>query len=723
MSNLRSALGAPELVPGGSAGYLLDVGPRLSTHSRSCGWPRRCAAPRNAGGRGGGACGCASRPWRCSVASATERGRRRVAGAAPLPARGDPAAASPRIASRPESTSATARSWSASWRAWSPCTRCARTSGRLLITVLYRAGRQADALAAYRRLHRRLTRSWASNPAPSCACSNERSCGRTRALAALRPGGSCRARAAPRGTCPRWRRPWSAGADLADGRRWLADHRLVTLVGPAGVGKTRLAVEVAPPGRGPLGRRWLVRLDRPRQRSVSLAQHRSGAGRAAARAEAKVLDRLHAATCCSCSTAASTSPTAAVLVEPPPGSSPGGAGARDQPGRAGGRGEVVHPLAPLRDCRLRRAVHPARRQHRASFRVDASQHPAVEAVCRSLDGLPLAIELAAARQRRCRCRRSPAASTTGSRCSATPQRGTSAPAPLRAAIAWSYDLLFPDDQRGLWALACFADGAPLGGQSSRSSPRSASPWRRRWTSSAGSPTARCWTSRSARAARCATACSTASGSSASSGCARQAAAEVARGRRTRRGSRMRPPELPVACAAPARPSTCPSSGSSGPTSTPRSLGAAARSGPGLADRERLWAGPGPCSASGPTVRGGMRDAVTTAGLRAAARDRRQRTAARRRGWRRPAATSTRRPQTSTQGCASPTTSCAVWAELYLAFIRSQQGRGQDALDLLASCRAEFHQLGAGRGRRGPAGCWPPGPTSSSATPARGSSGM
>ena len=34
---------------------------------------------------------------------------------------------------------------------------------------------------------------------------------------------------------------------------------------------------------------------------------------------------------------------------------------------------------------------------------------------------------------------------------------------LEAAISWSYELLFPDDQRGLWALACFADGAPLAG--------------------------------------------------------------------------------------------------------------------------------------------------------------------------------------------------------------------------------------------------------------------
>ena len=32
---------------------------------------------------------------------------------------------------------------------------------------------------------------------------------------------------------------------------------------------------------------------------------------------------------------------------------------------------------------------------------------------------------------------------------------------LKSTIRWSYDLLFPDDQRGLWALATFAGGASL----------------------------------------------------------------------------------------------------------------------------------------------------------------------------------------------------------------------------------------------------------------------
>ena len=88
--------------------------------------------------------------------------------------------------------------------------------------------------------------------------------------------------------------------------------------------------------------------------------------------------------------------------------------------------------------------------------------PLVEQICRSLDGLPLAIELAAARTRvlpvheiarrlddRFALLRDPT--------SQLPARQTA----LRAALSWSYDLLFPDDQRGLWALATFPGGAPL----------------------------------------------------------------------------------------------------------------------------------------------------------------------------------------------------------------------------------------------------------------------
>jgi predicted ATPase len=99
---------------------------------------------------------------------------------------------------------------------------------------------------------------------------------------------------------------------------------------------------------------------------------------------------------------------------------------------------------------------------RRHFILDADTAVLVSEVCRSLDGLPLAIELAAARvrslsvrdiARRLDDRFALLADPTSPR----PQRSRA----LASAIAWSYDLLFPDDQRGLWALACFPGGASL----------------------------------------------------------------------------------------------------------------------------------------------------------------------------------------------------------------------------------------------------------------------
>ncbi len=83
-------------------------------------------------------------------------------------------------------------------------------------------------------------------------------------------------------------------------------------------------------------------------------------------------------------------------------------------------------------------------------------------LCRSLDGLPLAIELAAARTRTLTVeeitrRLDDRFSVLNDPSSRRPERRRS----LRSTIGWSYELLFPDDQRGLWALAAFAGGAPL----------------------------------------------------------------------------------------------------------------------------------------------------------------------------------------------------------------------------------------------------------------------
>ena len=103
-------------------------------------------------------------------------------------------------------------------------------------------------------------------------------------------------------------------------------------------------------------------------------------------------------------------------------------------------------------------AHEMRRQ----LVVDDDTTALVEEVCRSLDGLPLAIELAAARVRSLSF--GDIARRLDDRFALLQDPSSHRPERRRAlagAIGWSYDLLFPDDQRGLWALSCFAGSASL----------------------------------------------------------------------------------------------------------------------------------------------------------------------------------------------------------------------------------------------------------------------
>ena len=141
---------------------------------------------------------------------------------------------------------------------------------------------------------------------------------------------------------------------------------------------------------------------------------------------------------------------------------------------------------------------------------------------------------------------------------------------LQATIGWSYELLFPDDQRGLWALATFAGGAPLPAVESvleaLDVPASAAidvVGRLASRSlvivddggDAALPAARQHPRVRARGD--------------GRGRADRARPRRARGVVRRRGRARRPP----ACAAPARPSTSRSPAPSAPTSTPRWPGA------------------------------------------------------------------------------------------------------------------------------------------------------
>jgi predicted ATPase/DNA-binding NarL/FixJ family response regulator len=127
-------------------------------------------------------------------------------------------------------------------------------------------------------------------------------------------------------------------------------------------------------------------------------------------------------------------------------------------------GETVWPVPPLAvasaDGTTAEAVQLFADRAAATapgFRLTAATAPAVAAICRSLDGIPLAIELAAARVRalsveqiKMRVADRFGLLTTGDRAAAPRQRT------LRAAIDWSHDLLTEREQALLRRLSVFA---------------------------------------------------------------------------------------------------------------------------------------------------------------------------------------------------------------------------------------------------------------------------
>jgi predicted ATPase/DNA-binding SARP family transcriptional activator len=337
----------------------------------------------------------------------------------------------------------------------------------LLMTALYRTGRQADALAAYRTARQHLIEDLGVEPGPRLRELEARILGHSEELGGDR---QAVARDPHRGNLPR-RLGRLIGRERVLGAidDALAGFPVVTLVGPGGIGKTRLALETARRATAGDGT-WLA--DLTEIGSVSDVARavagclgiREGSGLALDRSVVMALrSRRLLLVLDNCEHVIDGAAELAQAIAEQCQDVRILATSRQHLGLGHGLERVItvaplEPAGPGAELFNERAaaVSPA-------FDAQAGRHAVVE-ICRRLDGVPLAIELAAARTTSLTPEDIARRLDDHLRLLAVGRRaGAERHRTLRATIQWSYDLLSPPARRLFRRLSVFTGPFDLAG--------------------------------------------------------------------------------------------------------------------------------------------------------------------------------------------------------------------------------------------------------------------
>jgi predicted ATPase len=350
-----------------------------------------------------------------------------------------------------------------------------RLHGQLML-ALYRSGRQAEALDAYRAARKTMADELGINPSPALRELEQAILSHDSELTAE----PARARPIAESVAvtnlpPELTSLIGRERDIASVDQLLARHRLVTVVGPGGVGKTRVAIQVA----SNIADRFkqgvcfvdLAVVDDPREVAAAVSAAVRIRDRPGSAALDTIVDALrdHALLLvldnCEHVLAAAADVAARVV-----------SACRGVRILATSRAplavaaERIERLAPLSTTANGSEPAPAvalfierAESHGVACERPEQMLPAICEICRRLDGIPLAIELAAARTRAISPSELLAHLDDRFRLLARPNHWSAhaRQQTLEATIAWSYDLLSAEEQATLRRLCVFHGGFSL----------------------------------------------------------------------------------------------------------------------------------------------------------------------------------------------------------------------------------------------------------------------